>query len=217
MAAAALATATLAAACSPSPVASPSPSASTTASSTPQTTAPGIPSPTPTGGPNSPEPTASGTCEAFGTTTATTSSSEWAAHLSSDLWGADMRVGRHDCYDRWVFEFAGDGGEPGWSVTPHDASAFVVDPSGEMLAPVLFGTASLEVSFGAWYDGTPLGEDPYLGVSGTGLLGGGITEARILSGFEGITQVGIGLDEVRPYRVFWLDDPGRLVIDVFTG
>ena len=41
--------------------------------------------------------------------------------------------------------------------------------------------------------------------------------ARIVGAFEGITQVGLGLDRARPYRVAWLADPGRLVIDVFTG
>lgn len=158
------------------------------------------------------------TCKPFGTDQSTESFADWPAELAGEsLWGVDMRVGTHDCYDRWVVEFDGDGAMPGWSVTVHDSSTFMADPSGEDIDP-LAGSSSLEVLVAAWFDGTPIGQDAYAGE--TDIVTDGypaIQEARIISGFEGITQVGIGLDEARPYRVAWLTDPGRLVIDVYNG
>ncbi|MDN4476333.1 hypothetical protein QQX09_10745 [Demequina sp. SYSU T00192] len=177
---------------------SPAPAASATSSASPSTT-----------------PTTADGCPAFDATAASASSDDWAGDLSDGLWGVTMRVGTHECYDRWVFELTGDGGMPGWSVTPHAASVFAVDGSGEDLSPALAGDASLEVGFGAWYDGTPLDRAPYGGPMRV-LTGGfvAIQEARIVGAFEGITQVGIGLDELRPYRVMWLEGPPRLVVDV---
>ncbi|WNM24880.1 hypothetical protein RN606_01645 [Demequina capsici] len=129
-----------------------------------------------------------------------------------------MRVARHDCFDRWVMEFTGSGPAPGWSVTPYGASTFLVDPSGEPLSPPLEGTASLDVAFGAWYDGTPLDQSAYAGPL---VLRPGdtteILEVRLISGFEGISHAAIGLAEPRPYKVAWLTDPIRLVIDVSTA
>ncbi len=185
----------------------------------PSTSAPASPSAT---SEPSPTPTATGAaCEPFGTLAASASSDDWFADLrggpGEELWGETMRVGTHACYDRWVFEFAGDADMPGWSVTPHDASTFLGDPSGEPIEP-LAGTASLEIMFAAWYDGTPIDQPAYAGPSDIASDAlPAIKEARILSGFEGITQVGIGLDAAHPYRVTWLTDPGRLVVDVFTG
>ncbi len=205
---------------SPAPIEStafPSETASDIPSPTPDETTP--PSTTPDPSPSS-TPGTSATeepCEEFGILEASDSDDEWFNDLAADLWGRTMRVGTHDCYDRWVFEFAGDGDMPGWSVTPHDSNVFLGDPSGEDIEP-LAGNASLEVRFAAWPDGTPLGEDPFedeLQIVTSGFPA--IKEARILSGFEGMTQAGIGLDRARPYRVTWLPDPGRLVIDVYTG
>ncbi len=192
---------------SPSPSVTPSATPAPTVTATATVTA--SPSPAPT---SSPAPQ---DCATFGTSAAGASSPDWASSLASGLWGVTQRVGVHECYDRWVLEFAGDG-EPGWQVTPHDASTFATDASGEDLAPPLAGGASLEILVGAWYDGTAISQAGYAGpLSVTG--SGAIREARIVGAFEGITQVGLGLDEARPYRVTWLEDPPRLVVDVFTG
>lgn len=192
------------------PSGSPSPTATITSSQ---------PSPTPSGTASpSPAVTASETCEAAGETGPTTSGADWAAHLSASLYGVTMRVGVHDCYERWVLEFAGDGDAPGWSVTPHDGGTFALDPSDNPVDPPLAGDASLEVLVGAWYDGTPIDQPAY---EGPLVLAPGdtsvIREVRILGAFEGVTQVGIGLRAERPYSVTWLDAPARLVIDVYTG
>ncbi|WP_296665846.1 hypothetical protein [Demequina sp.] len=193
-----------------------SPTATATASPA-ATAATATPTPTPTTSPTA------ATCEPFGTLDASTSSDDWSAQLRTGaggdaLWGVTMRVGTHECYDRWVFEFDGPADMPGWSVTPHASSTFLGDPSGEPIAPPLAGTVSLDVMFAAWYDGTAIEQPTYAGPQQILTTDApAIQEARIVSGFEGISQVGIGLDAARPYRVTWLTDPGRLVIDVYTG
>ncbi|WP_439645404.1 AMIN-like domain-containing (lipo)protein [Demequina maris] len=195
---------------SPEPEVSPSATASASASASASPAA----SPDDSASPSATATAADG-CPAFDTTGASASSDDWSGDLSADLWGVTMRVGTHECYDRWVMEFKGKGAMPGWSVTPHAASVFTVDGSGDDLSPALTGNASLEVSFGAWYDGTVLEKAPYEGPK-TVMTGGfvAIQEARIVGAFEGITQVGIGLDSLRPYRVMWLEGPPRLVVDV---
>lgn len=151
------------------------------------------------------------------------SSDDWSAQLRTDptraLWGVTMRVGGHECFDRFTFEFDGVGDMPGWRVIPVDGSVFALDPSDLPLDPPLAGTAALELDFAAWYDGSltidqPAFEGPDQLVD-TGLEG--IQEVRVLGAFEGLSQIGIGLDEARPYRVTWLEDPKRLVVDVYTG
>lgn len=187
-------------------------------SATPTITVTATPSPSATASATSSgTPDATPTCDTFGTLEASTSSDDWAEQLRSEIWGVTMRVGTHACYDRFVFEFDGDDDMPGWSVTPHDSPEFTADPSGEEIDP-LAGTASLDVAFAAWGDGTPLGEDPFEGE--LVILTDGfpvIQEARFLSAFEGITHIGIGLSGAQPYEVTWLEDPARLVIDVFHG
>lgn len=215
--------AALLAACDAAPEPSPSASPATTPSATPAATGSPTQSPAPTASPSPTDPSSpTAECATFGTTGATASSPDWSSQLRTTpgdaLWGETMRTGDHECYERWVFEFDGDGAMPGWAVNPHAGSTFDADGSGEPIAHPLAGAASLEVLFAAWYDGTPLGEEAYEGpMVLLGAEGSAIREVRIVSGFEGISQVGIGLDEERPYRVTWLEDPGRLVIDVFTG
>ncbi len=214
-------TAALVAGCSSSP----EPDVSPSVSSTPTASASAVPSPTETAS-ATPSPSTSASpsvaataardgCPAFDATGASASSDDWTDDLSDRLWGVTMRVGTHECYDRWVLEFKGRGGMPGWSVTPHEASTFAVDGSGEDLSPALAGSASLEVRFGAWYDGTALDRAAYDGPMRV-ITGGfvAIQDARIVGALEGVSQVGIGLDELRPYRVRWLEDPPRLVVDV---
>lgn len=216
-------TATLLAGCAGGPQPSTAPTSTRTSSETTSPPATASPTGALTASPSATASTASPTtCEPFGTTTAGASSADWSSQLRTGpaeaLWGVTMRVATHPCYDRWVFEFAGTAAMPGWSVTPHDGPTFLADASGEAVSPPLAGTASLDVAFAAWYDGTVIDHDPYAGPK---RIGGGaghvIAEARILGAFEGITHVGIGLDAARPYRVTWLTNPARLVIDVYTG
>ncbi len=184
----------------------------------------GTPSPTSSATePTTPSPSPSPSCEAFGTTEASVSSEDWSAQLRTDpsqaLWGVTMRVGGHECYERFTFEFDGIGAMPGWAVAPHEGSQFNLDPSDLPLTPPLAGTAALELDFAAWYDGSLTIDEPAFAgpeqILPTGLEA--IREVRILGAFEGISQIGIGLDKARPYRVTWLEEPKRLVVDVYVG
>ncbi len=199
---------------SPEPAVTPSVTPAPTVTVTATPSAPPSPTATPSASASATGSPASD-CATFGTEVAGASSPDWASDLASGLWGVTQRLGVHECYDRWVLEFAGEG-EPGWQVTPREARTFPQDASGEDLAPPLAGSASLEILVGAWVDGTAIDRPGYDGPR-TLTGSGAIREARMVGAFEGITQVGLGLDQARPYRVTWLEDPPRLVVDVYTG
>ncbi len=116
----------------------------------------------------------------------------------------DIRVGRHETYDRVVFEFRG--GRPGYEVSydPLDAPG-----SGKRVA--LAGSHSLEVVFREVktppsYDG-PTTLTPRLP---------SVAQVKYLGGWEGVTKAGIGVSSrsLLGFRVLTLDDPARVVIDV---
>jgi hypothetical protein len=154
-------------------------------------------------------------CAPFGATGDVDSSDPLAL---STLTGASMRVGRHDCFERFVFQTTGTGETPGWSVGYQDP--MTADGSGE---PVdLRGAADLAVTVGVWtvsdFEGRPEEWPPFEGpddIVTTGYVA--LREARNLYAFEGVTQIGLGLDRQRPFRVTWLEAPARLVVDVYTG
>jgi hypothetical protein len=81
----------------------------------------------------------------------------------STLTGASMRIGQHDCYERFVFEMTGTGDPPGWQVAYVDP--LVGDGSGEPID--LAGDATLEVIVRVWtvsdVDGGPDGMPPFTG------------------------------------------------------
>ena len=166
----------------------------------------------------SPTPSPSGTseaCEAFGSTDEQSSAD--ATELST-LVGAQMRVGEHACYERFVFEMTGSGNQPGWTVGYADP--MTTDGSGEVVD--LLGQADLAVTVGVWtvpdFEGRPAEWPPFTGpddIVTSGFVA--IEEARNLYAFEGVTRIGLGLDERRPFRVSWLDGPPRLAVDVYTG
>jgi hypothetical protein len=154
-------------------------------------------------------------CESFGGTDPVTSADPLAM---STLTGASMRTGRHDCYERFVFEMTGTGDPPGWQVAYVDP--LLGDGSGQPID--LAGDATLEVIVRVWtvsdVDGGPEEMPPFTGPDD--LMPAGyeaLREARNLYAFEGVTQIGLGLDRERPFRVTWLDGPPRLAVDVFTG
>ena len=162
------------------------------------------------------EPTATDVaCEPFGSTDPASSADPLAL---STLTGSAMRVGRHDCFERLVLEMVGTGPEPGWRVSYADpllgqASGLPVD---------LLGEAALDIIVGVWtvtdFEGRPAEWPPFTGpddIVTTGYTA--LREARMLYAYEGTTQVGLGLDQARPFRVSLLADPARLVVDVYTG
>ncbi|CAN0110855.1 unnamed protein product, partial [Phaeothamnion confervicola] len=68
--------------------------------------------------------------------------------------GADVRAGRHDCFERVVIELAGTGDVPGWRVE-YLPDPQVKDPSDETVE--ILGDATLVIHLGCWMnpmDGT---------------------------------------------------------------
>lgn len=182
---------------------------------TPSSTPSVVPTPTSTATATASPTAEPGGCTAFGSTSEASSDDPLAM---SSLVGASMRVGRHDCYERFVFEMTGSGDVPGWSVEYTDP--FIADPTGNVVE--LKGEASLQVIVRVWtvndFEGRPAEWPPFTGpdvIVTSGFVA--IQEARTLYAFEGVTQIGLGLDEQRPFRVSWLDGPPRLVVDVYTG
>ncbi|MDK8762438.1 hypothetical protein QP922_01180 [Corynebacterium sp. MSK218] len=128
--------------------------------------------------------------------------------VPSELVVTDVRVGKHDGFDRVVFEFTGNG-SPGWFIDYADSPA--QQGSGN---PISYeGATALNVSI----DGTAYPfqldmEDPNIGtVKGAG---GMVTQVVNAGTFEARSQFVIGLAGRHPYSVQVLKAPTRLVIDI---
>lgn len=181
-----------------------SPSATATPSQTPASPSPTSATATPTGGASS--------CASFGGTAEVVNSTP--GNLSM-LTGREIRVGQHPCFERFVLELQGTGGEPFWRVGYRDP--LIADPSGE---PVhLRGGADLEVVIGVWtvspYEGIPADQLPFVGTRD--IVTDGYTalqQAVVISSFEGMTQIGLGIDTKRNFKAYFLAGPPRLVVDV---
>nr|WP_241770029.1 hypothetical protein [Cellulosimicrobium sp. MM] len=123
----------------------------------------------------------------------------------------DVRVGHHDGFDRVVFELGGTG-TPGWRVEYVDQPTD--DGKGDVVA--VDGDAYLQVMISG--SGYPMdtGVEEYAGPNPVRAGDDGEVEEVLLRGvFEGYTQAFVGVDdERRPFRVFSLEDPTRVVVDV---
>jgi hypothetical protein len=122
----------------------------------------------------------------------------------------EIRTGLHDGYDRVVFEVDGTG-TPGWDVRYVDEA--VSQGSGDHL-PVE-GHAILQVTLtGVGYP-TETGIEEYDGHDA--LPGHGtetVTEVVWDTTFEGTSLAFVGLTEETPFRVYLLENPARVVLDV---
>jgi hypothetical protein len=133
-----------------------------------------------------------------------------SAETSGDaaLHGVDLRFAVHDGFDRIVLDLVGTGA-PGWR------ARYVDDPTYEAVGgPVpLDGQAALAVHVGgiAWTDPAP---PPFQGPTSMTVDGGVVRDLEYGSAFEGEQELFIGLDAEAPFRVFRLEDPARVVIDV---
>lgn len=121
----------------------------------------------------------------------------------------DVRVGRHACYDRLVFDL-GVGRAPGYHISY--VSAFRAQASGQLVPAT--GRAKLLVNVRA-----PAAAS--FSASNRHLLGvAGFAEFRQVAGlgsFEGITSIGLGLRATAPFRVLEYQTASHhveLVIDV---
>jgi hypothetical protein len=122
----------------------------------------------------------------------------------------DIRTGHHDGFDRVVFEVAGTG-TPGWDVRYVDEA--VEQGRGEHI-PVA-GNAILQVTItGVGYP-TETGIDEYDGTQP--LPGHGtdvVTEVVWDSTFEGSSVAFVGTTAQLPFRVYLLQGPARVVLEV---
>jgi hypothetical protein len=123
-----------------------------------------------------------------------------------DLQLVDVRVGEHDGYDRVVLELTGTA-TPGWGVSWADEA--VAEGSGEVVP--IEGDRVLTISA----SGTALPEEGSYEVPRRLGAAGDVAEVYVNGWFEGYTQVFAGVEgDERPFRVFTLTDPPRLVVDV---
>ncbi|MDO5034157.1 MAG: AMIN domain-containing protein [Actinomycetaceae bacterium] len=121
----------------------------------------------------------------------------------------DFRVGDHDGYYRVVVEFVGTG-VPGWSVEWGEESREIARgevlpiPTGHVLDVMIHGAGTPTVA-GApeyYYNGPA---DKWIDDNNVAWFDGS---------FEGETHLAISSDKFREYRVFTLEEPKRLVIDL---
>ncbi|MFC4615322.1 hypothetical protein ACFO3K_11420 [Cellulomonas algicola] len=167
----------------------------------------------PTGTPTSPAPSATTPAPEPGAEAEAGDFSPANAQLTADPSGTpvtvtDVRVGSHEGYDRVVYEVAG-GGVPGYRVTYVDQA--VEDGSGATVD--VAGDAVLDV----WLTGTgyphDTGHEEF--AQDVGPREGTVVQVTRPLTFEGMTQSVVGVaGERRPFRVFVLQDPVRVVVDV---
>ncbi len=125
----------------------------------------------------------------------------------------DLRVGRHEGYDRVVIDLAGRG-QVGWLVR------WIDDPrtQGEGAEVPLEGSGSLDVIVRGLGYPMDTGVEEYDGPRRRTTPGTSAVRELVYDPvFEGQAQVLLGVDKERPFRVFRLSAPERLVIDVQTG
>ena len=124
-----------------------------------------------------------------------------------------IRIGPHTGFDRVVFELGGTG-TPGWDVRYVDAA--VSPGSGKPVA--VRGGAVLRVSVtGAGYP-YDTGVTEYAGRGPLTAVGThAVTEAVFDGTFEGTTSAFVGTEARTPFRVYRLDSPARIVVEVATG
>ncbi|MCV2490312.1 hypothetical protein OF117_13160 [Geodermatophilus sp. YIM 151500] len=134
------------------------------------------------------------------------------AEPSADSQGTvtDIRLGRHDGFDRIVLELGGTG-TPGWDVRYVDApssqgSGDAVDVAGgAVLQVTLTGTAYPYATGVEEYAADAPLTDPAAQV---------VTEVVFDATFEGQTVTFVGVQEEVPFRVYSLADPTRIVVEV---
>nr|CRL71525.1 hypothetical protein CPGR_01981 [Mycolicibacterium malmesburyense] len=123
----------------------------------------------------------------------------------------DVRVARHDGYDRLVFEFTDR--VPGYTVRYRPLPAHA-DASGEEI-PLPGATTMLQIIFRpATATGWVGGERTYFGPDTVSADTASVTELKDAGDFEAVLTWVAGVRSETPFRVDVLDDPPRLVIDV---
>lgn len=124
----------------------------------------------------------------------------------------DVRVGEHEGYDRVVFELAGEG-VVGWRVEYEDAPA----TQGQGDPVELAGDATLTVTLDGLGYPFETGGTEYAGPKRFAPGLPSVLEVQVGGVFEGYYDAYVGVAEQRPFRVFRLESPQRVVVDVAHG
>lgn len=164
---------------------------------------------TPSEGPTTPEPVNEDVdpLESLPWLTEETSGKGSGDHLGKRI--TEVRTGLHDDYDRVVVQFAGDYGVPSWRVDWVDEP--VAAGSGMPLDVEGDSYLQLTVEGLDW-----LNSEQFYN-SGDAVEGASTEELEeVYFGvlFEGQQQLFLGLDDTTSYRVFTLEEPSRLVVDI---
>jgi hypothetical protein len=123
---------------------------------------------------------------------------------------SDVRVGRHDGFDRVVLELGGEG-TPGWDVRYVDEASS--QGSGDPVE--VAGDAVLQLTVtGAGYPYDTGVEE--FSTSGTVSAPDteAVTEVAFDGTYEGTTVAFVGVQDRAPFRVYLLEGPTRLVLEV---
>jgi len=122
----------------------------------------------------------------------------------------DIRIGGHEGFDRVVFEADG-GGVPGWDVRYVGGARS--QGKGEDIE--LAGGAVLQVSLTGVGLPFETGIEEYSGPDRLSSREAAVvTEVVWDSTFEGISTAFVGVSEETPFRVYSLEDPARVVLEV---
>ncbi len=131
----------------------------------------------------------------------------------SGMVGNDIRTGAHECFERVVIEFAGQGDPPGVRVEYVD-DPVLLSPSDETVE--IDGDATLVISVAAWMpsmdSGGYSGPRQFVPTNVSHIL-----EVRQIENFEGMSAWAVGLDNERDFSAYFLESPARIVVDIATS
>jgi hypothetical protein len=115
-----------------------------------------------------------------------------------------IRAGKHACFDRLVVDVGGTAA----GFTASYVDQVTADGSGNLVTVPGGARIQLVVRH-------PQTASPAPGTSVVNVAGFPTLRAVVAAGsFEGVTTFGIGVVEQRPMRVFVLQHPGRVILDV---
>ncbi|HKW60628.1 MAG TPA: hypothetical protein VJR46_12825 [Candidatus Dormibacteraeota bacterium] len=164
------------------------------------------PSPSPSASATPQEsPTASPNTQPFVCTSSTTSAGANGTPPPV-VYVSALRTGAHPGYDRLTVEFT-NGTPAQVKLGVQSGTRFLLSPSG--VPTTLKGQKGILVVM--------YGTDLHTSYTGpTDIVTGytGLAEVKRIEDFEGTVQLGLGVNGAACYRVMWLTNPNRLVIDV---
>jgi len=118
-----------------------------------------------------------------------------------------LRTGTHAGYDRLTIDFSNGGPSGAVELRPQSGTTFTQSPSG-MTVTLKGKNGIMVVIHGADLHSSYSGSVDIVTSYAT------LVEVKRLEDFEGVVQLGLGVNGTGCYRAFWLSNPDRLVIDV---